>query len=163
LSVVVAMTLRVAAPQPSPAGRGGRGAAPAGRSGAGASSSYYETRYFDNVDHAFTCSQFLTDLYRDKVGLLSTPIEPPIEWSSVLASAESRAFVTFVRRRRRRAVPVDPVCAGIITDSLALTPGTRLGPDEILSARGAGGMGDVYRARESSRHPCVHDIERPLA
>jgi hypothetical protein len=57
---------------------------------------YYETRYFQDVDHAFTCSQFLTDLYREKVGLVSTPIEPPIAWSSVLAPVESRAFVTFV-------------------------------------------------------------------
>ena len=57
---------------------------------------YYEARYFRDVDHAFTCSQFLTDVYRDKVGLVSTPIEPPIEWSSVVAPSESRAFVTFV-------------------------------------------------------------------
>ncbi len=57
---------------------------------------YYEARYFDDVDHAFTCSQFLTDLYREKVGLASTPLEPPLEWSSVLAPSESRAFVTFV-------------------------------------------------------------------
>ena len=57
---------------------------------------YYDVRYFADVDHAFTCSQFLTDVYRDKVGLVSTPIEPPIEWSSVLAPSEARAFVTFV-------------------------------------------------------------------
>lgn len=57
---------------------------------------YYERRYFKDVDHAFTCSQYLTDVYRDKVGLISTPIEPPIEWSSVVAPEESRAFVTFV-------------------------------------------------------------------
>lgn len=57
---------------------------------------YYETHYFKDVDHAFTCSQFLTDVYRDKVGLVSTPLEPPIQWSSVLAPLESRAFVTFV-------------------------------------------------------------------
>ena len=57
---------------------------------------YYDARYFANVDHAFTCSQFLTDVYRDKVGLVSTPIEPPLDWSSVVAPSESRAFVTFV-------------------------------------------------------------------
>jgi glycosyltransferase involved in cell wall biosynthesis len=57
---------------------------------------YYEPEYFEHVDHAFTCSQYLTDLYRDKVGLISTPIEPPIEWATVVAPVESRAFVTFV-------------------------------------------------------------------
>jgi glycosyltransferase involved in cell wall biosynthesis len=57
---------------------------------------YYEARYFEDVDHVFTCSQFLTDHYRDRMGLISTPIEPPLEWSSVVAPTESRAFVTFV-------------------------------------------------------------------
>jgi serine/threonine protein kinase len=32
---------------------------------------------------------------------------------------------------------------------MPIQPGTHLGPDEILSAIGAGGMGEVYRARDS--------------
>lgn len=57
---------------------------------------YYDERYFADVDHAFTCSAFLTAVYRDKVGLVSTPLEPPLQWSAVVAGTESRAFVTFV-------------------------------------------------------------------
>ena len=32
---------------------------------------------------------------------------------------------------------------------MALTSGSRVGPYEIVSAAGAGGMGEVYRARDT--------------
>lgn len=57
----------------------------------------YDSRsYFEHADHVFTCSQFLTDHYRERVGIASTPLEPPIDWATVVAPTEARAFVTFV-------------------------------------------------------------------
>jgi glycosyltransferase involved in cell wall biosynthesis len=65
---------------------------------------YYERSYFASVNHAFTCSQFLTGVYRDKIGLASTPLEPPIDWSTVVAPEEARAFVTFVNPAPHKGV-----------------------------------------------------------
>jgi glycosyltransferase involved in cell wall biosynthesis len=57
---------------------------------------YYDAGWFEHVHHVFTCSDYLTRFYRDRIGLVSTPLEPPIDWSTVVAPLESRAFVTFV-------------------------------------------------------------------
>ena len=50
---------------------------------------------------------------------------------------------------------------------MSLAPGTRLGPYEVVSIVGAGGMGEVYRARDTNlkrsvaikvlRDDCVQD------
>jgi glycosyltransferase involved in cell wall biosynthesis len=101
---------------------------------------YDDGRWFANVDHAFTCSQFLTDAYRDSIGLVSTPLEPPIEWASVVAPTESRAFVTFVNPSphkglwlfarladmlgsRRPDIPILVVQSGFTAGSLNAIPG----------------------------------------
>ena len=38
---------------------------------------------------------------------------------------------------------------------MSLAPGTRLGPHEILAAIGAGGMGEVYKARDTRLYRIV--------
>lgn len=57
---------------------------------------YEERHWFKDVDHVLTNSPYLSDYYRQKLGLVSAGIESPIAWSEVLAPTASRAFVTFV-------------------------------------------------------------------
>jgi hypothetical protein len=57
---------------------------------------YEDRRYFQHVDHVFTTSGYLTDVYRERIGLKSVGIDSPIDWSEVEAPEEMRRFVTFV-------------------------------------------------------------------
>jgi serine/threonine protein kinase len=48
---------------------------------------------------------------------------------------------------------------------MSLTPGSRLGPYEILSPLGEGGMGEVYRARDTKheREVAIKILSDPFA
>jgi serine/threonine protein kinase len=48
---------------------------------------------------------------------------------------------------------------------MSLVPGTRVGPYEVLSAIGAGGMGEVYRARDArlQRHVAIKVLPKAFA
>ena len=57
---------------------------------------YEDRRYFEHVDAVFTTSPYISDMYRQSIGLRSTGIESPIDWSAVEAPEDMRRFVTFV-------------------------------------------------------------------
>ena len=46
---------------------------------------------------------------------------------------------------------------------MSVSPGARLGPYEIVGAIGAGGMGEVFRARDTKRNRDVATEVRPAA
>jgi glycosyltransferase involved in cell wall biosynthesis len=57
----------------------------------------YEDRHlYDHVDHVFTTSPYLSEVYREQIGLISTGIASPIDWSEVIATDGAHSFVTFV-------------------------------------------------------------------
>jgi serine/threonine protein kinase len=59
-------------------------------------------------------------------------------------------LASIARSPLSRTDPLPKPCAHIITPPLFLTPGTRLGPYEVLTQIGAGGMGEVYKATDTN-------------
>jgi glycosyltransferase involved in cell wall biosynthesis len=57
---------------------------------------YGDRKLFEHVDHVFTTSPYLSEVYRESIGLRSVGIESPIEWADVEAPEEMRRFVTYV-------------------------------------------------------------------
>ncbi len=70
--------------------------------------------YFRDVDRVVTCSKFLSGLYRERIGLVSTPLAPALDWSQIEAPVESRGFVTFVNPLRRKGAAVFARVADIL-------------------------------------------------
>ena len=56
----------------------------------------YERPHFQHADFVFTTSPYLSDVYREKIGLQSVGIESPIDWADVEAPTDMRRFLTFV-------------------------------------------------------------------
>ena len=57
---------------------------------------YDRAELFADVDHVFTCSEFLSRHLRGETGLSSTPLDPPLIWSEIVAPTPARKFLTFV-------------------------------------------------------------------
>jgi glycosyltransferase involved in cell wall biosynthesis len=110
---------------------------------------YDSPRYFEHVDHAFTCSEFLTGAYRRDVGLISTPLEPPLDWSTVVAPEDTRGFVTFVNPSPHKGL--------FLFARLADMLGSRRPDIPVLvvqSGRSGGGLNDIP-GLDFSRYPQI--------
>ena len=57
---------------------------------------YEDDRLYQDVDHVFTCSPFLSRHYFNRIGLVSTPLTSPIHWDEVLSPPDRRHFLTFI-------------------------------------------------------------------
>jgi len=57
---------------------------------------YIDPDWFADVDHVLTTSPYLTETYRNQMGLYSTGIASPIDWAEVEAPEADRELVTFV-------------------------------------------------------------------
>jgi len=110
---------------------------------------YDDARYFEHVDHAFTCSAFLTNVYWSSIGLVSTPLEPPIDWTTVVAPEDARAFLTFVNPSRHKGL--------LLFARLADMLGARRADIPILVVQSGhtGGSLNAIRGIDFSRYPQI--------
>jgi glycosyltransferase involved in cell wall biosynthesis len=110
---------------------------------------YEDRRYFEHVDHVFTCSPYLSEVYRHQIGLRSVGIESPIEWVDVEAPEDLRRFVTFVN-------PI-PQKGALMFARLADMLGSRRPDIPILvvqSAASAGGL-NAIQGLDFGRYPHI--------
>ena len=110
---------------------------------------YEDRRYFEHVDHVFTCSPYLSEVYRQRIGLRSEGLESPIEWAEVEAPDDMRRFVTFVNPTAQKGA--------LLFARLADMLGSRRPDIPILvvqSASGAGGLNAIH-GLDFGRYPHI--------
>jgi glycosyltransferase involved in cell wall biosynthesis len=57
---------------------------------------YYDRRAFEPVDAVLTCSQFLSDCYRRRVGIDSVALPVPLDPEEVVAATHEPVFLTYI-------------------------------------------------------------------
>jgi len=65
---------------------------------------YYHPAAFEHADGVLTCSRFLTDRYRNQIGIESTPLPVPIDWPSTIAPEHDPVFITYVNPSLEKGV-----------------------------------------------------------
>jgi len=65
---------------------------------------YYNPIYYLNVDHVFTCSQFLQLHYQLKIGKKFDVLAPPLDWSCVKVpdGQHDPRYITFIQPRKHK-------------------------------------------------------------
>jgi glycosyltransferase involved in cell wall biosynthesis len=99
---------------------------------------YEDRTFFRHVDHVFTTSPYLSEIYRQKIGLKSTGIESPIEWAEVEAPSDMRKFVTFVNPSLQKGAMLFARLADMLGQSRPDIPLLI-----VQSASGAGGLNAI--------------------
>jgi glycosyltransferase involved in cell wall biosynthesis len=99
---------------------------------------YEDRTFFQHVDHVFTTSPYLSEVYRQKIGLKSTGIESPIEWAEVEAPTDMRKFVTFVNPSLHKGAMLFARLADMLGQSRPDIPVLI-----VQSATGAGGLNAI--------------------
>jgi glycosyltransferase involved in cell wall biosynthesis len=110
---------------------------------------YEDRRYFEHADHVFTCSPYLSAVYRKEIGLRSTGLESPIEWAEVEAPDDLRRFVTFVNPT--------PQKGALMFARLADMLGSRRPDIPILVVQSASGAGSLnaIQGLDFGRYPHI--------
>jgi glycosyltransferase involved in cell wall biosynthesis len=83
----------------------------------------YEDRgWFTHADHVLTCSPYLSAAYRASIGLESTGLPSPIDWSEAAVSQEGRRFVTFVNPSLHKGAALFARLAQVLAERRADIP-----------------------------------------
>lgn len=94
---------------------------------------YLRSGFFEGVDAVLTPSRYLTDRYRDAIGIESTPLPTPIELDDVIAGEREPIFFTMVNPSHEKGLMVVARLAeelGVRRPDIAML---------VIESRGSGG------------------------